>query len=94
MEDFKKSYLSYLDKFKNRQTELGLTNIEMANWIGVKPSNYERLLNGAYPMSVPRFEQICNVLGFGFCLIDKEMLDTFNQCVEEEFADFDVVDGK
>lgn len=83
MEDFKKGYCSYLDVFKKRQNELGLTNLEMANLLGIRLNNYERLMKGAYPMSVPRFEQVCSVLGFGFCIMDKDMLIDFKRCVEE-----------
>lgn len=94
MEDIKRGYKVTLVRFQKRQEELGLTDLEVANWLGIKPSNYRRLISGAYPMTVPRFEQLCSVLGFGFCVIDNDMLTDFQRCVEEEAVeDIDVVDG-
>lgn len=89
MEDIKKGYKSFLATLEKRQNELGLTDLEMANWLGIKPSNYRRLISGSYPMTVPRFEQVCSVLGYGFCLVDKEMLDDFQKCVEGDFVDLE-----
>lgn len=91
MEDIKKGYKVTLERFQERQDELGLTDLEVSNWLGIKPSNYRRLISGAYPMTVPRFEQLCSVLGFGFCVIDKDILTDFQRCVEEEVVDMEDV---
>lgn len=50
------------DKIKGRMRELRLTQVDVANAIGVKPCTINQKLNNARPLNLTEAEKLCEML--------------------------------
>lgn len=67
------AYNLMLMKLRARQTELGITNLSMAVWLGMKEPNYVRLIEGKCPMTALRLFQIVTYLDLDLLLFKSDL---------------------
>jgi len=62
-----------LSKLRARQKELGITNLSMAVWLGMKEPNYVRLIEGKCQMTALRLFQIVIYLDLDLLLFRSDL---------------------